>query len=539
MRSSADKTLRKVEDFIGRQAMLDRAAGVLLAVSGGADSVALLSLFLRLCAAAEEAGGQAFWRLHVAHLNHRLRGQESDEDADFVRRLAAASGISCTVGARDVRAYAETNGGGMEAAAREVRYEFLRTTAVAQGCDRIATGHTMNDQAETVLLRLLRGAGVRGLAAMRPVTSAPRFTVTPTREEGEMQDEAEAETDLTRYPLLIRPLLCLTREEIEAYCRQHGLAFRDDVTNDSRAYTRNRLRHEAMPVLRAIAPRVVERLAHTAEVLAGEEDALHELAARALDEARKEAARGEEGSAGKRQSFAYARAAFLRQPPSLMRRMIGEAIRRARADRDRGKGKRKEIVAAHLGAVERLVRGGASGDRVVLPRSLEVWREFDVIVFLMAPRRMKPRGQRAEEDSYRSLLNPSQPRLEAGGFVLTMARRQANACLREVRARNLEGRQRSGVDWMEVALDEAAIPDELVVRPRRRGETARVLGRGKINKLKKLMIDHKIASSRRATHPVVATLDGDYVWSPGLPPALRFAARDESQSLAILRASPV
>ena len=129
--------------------------------------------------------------------------------------------------------------------------------------------------------------------------------------------------------------------------------------------------------------------------------------------------------------------------------------------------------------------------------------------------------------------------MQAGGLLISISRQQPIACKREIVAQTEAEKNNLGVNWKQVALDEAALPEDLLVRPRRPGDRALVVQRRKRIKLKKLMIDHKIASSRRASHPVVTTLDGEYVWSPGLPPALRFAAHDRSTSLAILRATSV
>src|SRR5437867_758942 len=292
--------------------MLDGTRGVLIAVSGGADSVALLDMLVRLSLGdrewrlgdrEEQRGGGAeelgitqaplplqtsapqlfsnpqprspIPRIHVAHLDHMLRGRESAADAEFVRALAGRLGIQVTVRSVDVRVAAKASGRGIEETAREIRYDFLLAVANEAGCDRIAVGHTMTDQAETFLMRLVRGAGLRGLAAMRPVSEVPVFRLEKAegrsqKAEGERQkaegrrrkadnqslpsgsevsafrqqkaDNGSLPSALCLLPsvLLIRPLLCITREEVDAYCRQRALEFRTDATNLSLHYTRNR-----------------------------------------------------------------------------------------------------------------------------------------------------------------------------------------------------------------------------------------------------------------------------------------------------------
>ena len=550
--------------------MLGGTRGVLIAVSGGADSVALLDMLVRLSfgdrewelgvkeeqrgGAVEELGTTKaplrlcpsapqpvsnthppfpIPRLHVAHLDHMLRGGESAADAEFVRALAGRLGIQVTVRSADVRGAAKASGRGIEEMAREIRYDFLLGVANEAGCDRIAVGHTMTDQAETFLMRLIRGAGLRGLAAMRPVSKVPIFRQGKAEGRRQKADNESLPSAFCLLPsvLLIRPLLCITREEVDAYCRQRGLEFRTDATNLSLHYTRNRIRNDVLPALRAINPRVAESISRAAENIAGDQDALDGLASSLLRKARflSDAWRGIDGG-----TDAYSVAALLEQPAGMRRRMIIEAIRvmRAGAIREKRYGA-GEVSFAHVAAVEGLLAANASGKHITLPCSLEVWREFDALVF-------KPVARALKEAPYQSPISSACPDAQAGGFAFTLQRNLPNEMLNSVIEETRRARQRAGRDWTTVALDDRALPEELVIRPRLRGQRAHVFGQRKTIKLKNLMIDHRIPSSRRATWPLVTTPDGVYIWSPGLPPALEFAARDETrdvgQRLAILRA---
>jgi len=497
--------------------MLEGSTGIVVAVSGGADSVAMLDMLV---------GGIGGWglgvgaeqktmshlladpqpptpnpRLHIAHLDHKLRGHESAQDAEFVKALAERLGLPASISSIDVRAIAESAKRGIEEVARELRYEFLVHVARENGCDRIAVGHTMNDQAETVLMRLIRGAGLRGLAAMRPISASPRPRVAPS-------------------PLVIRPLLCLTREEVEEYCRERALEFRTDATNASLDYTRNRIRCEVIPALRAINPQAVASIARAAENLASEEDALAAITTSVLSTARiNEVHNGADCSLHK-----YSVAALLEHPVGLRRRMILEAIKLARK-----KSAKQEITSKHLAEVESLLESASSGKHVCLPDQLEVWREFDAIV-------LKVNQSHA---AYDVTLDSTHTPAEAGGFVFTIERPVAGHSLNSIVAEAQQAKRSTGRDWMAVALDDRELPASLIIRPRMKGERAHVVGQRKTKKLKNLMIDHRIPSSRRATWPVVTTPDGDYIWSPGLPPSAKFAAHDEIPSLAILRASIV
>ena len=465
--------------------MLEGASGILVAVSGGADSVALLDMLSRLTAGSDAR------RIVVAHLDHRLRGAQSAEEAEFVRGLARRYGLESIIGGANVRAEAEALGRGIEETARELRYRFLMDAACGHGCERIAVGHTMSDQAETFLMRLARGAGLRGLASMRPVRPAI------SNLESELSDDR---------PLLIRPLLAITREEVEEYCRERGLEFCTDPTNLTLDYTRNRVRREVLPALRAINPRIVESIARAVENIAADHDALARASRALLDQAR----------AG---GHAYRIAGFVDQPEGLRRRMIIEAAG----------GSGKEVSAAHIASIEELIMRGQSGSRLELPGGVEVWREFDLVVFAARP----APGALAYEHE----IGEGTACVRAGGLEISLSRGVRGEKLDEVLDEARRERERTGRDWMLVALDDRALPERLTIRPRRRGERAEVEGQAGIKRLKNLMIDHKIPSSRRARWPVIATPDGLYIWSPGLPPSSKFAARGRPDGLAILRAS--
>jgi tRNA(Ile)-lysidine synthetase-like protein len=523
-------TLEKVRAFIQRHQMLEGANGVLVAVSGGPDSVALLDMLASLNSGIV---------LNVAHLDHMLRGRGSGEDARFVRSLAKKLKLKSAISKVDVRARAKESKRGIEEVAREIRYEFLLRAARKLGCDRIAVGHTMNDQAETVLMRLVRGSGLRGLAGMRPVTPAHHFEnvewETSWPEEYSQNPVIAAAHLPSHVPLLIRPLLCITRGEVEAYCRDRKLDVRIDPSNTSREYTRNRFRSDVLSVLQELNPHVVERVAATAEIIAGESDALDHVASSLMEQTRVRSALPEDSS----EAAAYSITALLRQPPGLRRRMLIKAIAQAREDSSAAK--TTQIDRGHIEMVERLLTEGISGSRIVLPGGFEVWREFDALVLrqsALAPVEGDT-GVEADSQRYAREISMLAPLVEAGGFNISLVRGQPGDLLLPAIEQARRERDRLGHDWMSAVLDDRLLPERLVVRPRVRGERVRALGHSRTKKLKNLMIDHRIPTSRRAIWPVVATPDGQYVWSPGLPPADEFAARDETHGLAILRASGV
>jgi tRNA(Ile)-lysidine synthase len=205
-----------------------RDTRVLLAVSGGADSVALLRAMARV-----ERQGMA--RLMVAHLHHGLR-PSAEDDAQFVRELSLQHGLECFVGREDVAEVAREQGDGIEAAARFVRYGFLLQTAEEQGCRYVLTGHTDDDQVETILHNIIRGCGIAG---MRGMPKARQLSPAVT---------------------LLRPMLEVPRETVRDYLSTLGQSWREDETNCYLEFTRNRLRHEVLPLLASLNPRFAEVL---------------------------------------------------------------------------------------------------------------------------------------------------------------------------------------------------------------------------------------------------------------------------------------
>jgi tRNA(Ile)-lysidine synthase len=222
-----------------------------LAVSGGADSVALLRIAHRLA----PAHG---WALQVLHLDHGLRGEDGRADAAFVADLADKLGLPCTITVRETEAAASEQKLGLEETGRLLRYEWFGSLLTANLLDAVATGHTLDDQAETVLNRLLRGAWSAGLSGIYPSVAARDLV-------------GAAHTPQTRGQIL-RPLLATRRNALRSWLTEIGQPWREDASNADLHFTRNRIRHELLPVLRSFNPRVDEQLAQTAELARAEEE---------------------------------------------------------------------------------------------------------------------------------------------------------------------------------------------------------------------------------------------------------------------------
>jgi tRNA(Ile)-lysidine synthase len=302
-----------------------------VAVSGGPDSMALLHALVRIGMAAPGP------ELVVAHFDHGLRGSESAEDAAFVAAAADRLRLECVIGRDDVAGRARAVRRNLEAVARELRYEFLLRAALERGAPRVATGHTASDQAETVLMRLGRGAGVDGLAG-----------IASTR-------------PLAKGVLLVRPLLALTRKAVLGYCAEREIPYRIDATNADVELTRACVRHEILPRLERATPGATANLARTAALAADDREYFADVVARTLLEWNV----AETGPA------ALPAAAVLDLPPAVRRRVLREAVRRARGDL-------KRLTAAHVEMLERLAERGSGAAE--LPYGVRARREGHFLI---------------------------------------------------------------------------------------------------------------------------------------------------------------
>lgn len=410
-------------------ALLPRGGTVLCAVSGGADSVYLLDRLNTL-------RGRTFFdfTLVAAHYNHHLRGAESDRDEAFVREFVAGycgaarvtdeggeytlPPVELVVGHGDVGLEAKRRRQGIEETAREMRYAFLYETARAVGADVIATAHTADDNLETLLLHLVRGTGLQGLTGIAP-----------------------------KQGMLVRPLLAVTRREIEAYLRLYGIPHVEDSSNADESYSRNKMRRQVLPLLEQFNPALRENSIEMIRCLRADNDYLNAQAGEI-------AARAEVTEDG----VSIAAAAIAQAPDPL-------AVRAVRGLLARTAGGITDCAAAHLEAVTALCRGSDPSGEVRLPGGRTARRIYDRLVITDRPP-LPP-------------LDPFAPR------------RGENPV--------------PGTDWI-LRLDAAPWPG-LVIRPRRTGDEIVLPGRPR-RSLKKLFIDRKIPRRRRECIPVLADADG-------------------------------
>ena len=296
-------------------------AVIAIAVSGGADSISLLVALDEL-----RKTGKLDLRIAAAHFNHKLRGDESDADEAFVRELCVNRKIEFAVGHSQVKPTSN-----IEQAARLERYDFLRRTADALKASYVLTAHTVNDQAETFLLNLIRGSGVQGLSGMRPIRNL---------------------SDNDPVIKLARPLLGWARRgDTESYCHEIGVSYRSDTMNEDEAFTRVRIRKILLPLLQDFNPKIIERLAETARLLGHEIGQNGEIPAEPLKLA--ELKKMSEGPLNR-----------------LLRSWIGA-----------NRGNLKQISAKHVDAIRRLINSRKSGKIVEIPGGSTIEKQGGMLVF--------------------------------------------------------------------------------------------------------------------------------------------------------------
>jgi tRNA(Ile)-lysidine synthase len=449
--------------------LLRPGEALLAGVSGGADSVALLDILVR--------GG---WRPHVCHLNHQLRGNAAETDAAFVRRLAGHHQLACTIESRDVTRFAADHGYSLEQGARHARLEFFEAVAARTGIGKLALAHNADDQVETFLMRLLRGAGVPGLVG-----------IWPERQIGSLR--------------VIRPLLGARREAIRDYLAARGLAWREDQTNADRRFIRNRIRHELLPMLeREFNPAIREVLARTAEILRDEDFyLLHHVARRYY-------------MAVCRDDAVNVRA-LADCPVAVQRRLVrfwlgGETEHGPRYSFEQ------------IEAVRQLALADAPGGQVDLPDELVAWREYD---WLRKAHRRELQPLRGEWPV--ALEGTTRVRELNTEFVAARIAAPAAAA----RARSARPAR------CEEQFDLDTLGAGLVVRTWRQADRFQPLGMSQPKKLQDFFVDEKIPRHKRHRLPVLCAGDGRVVWVVGHRIADPFKITAQTRRILKLRARPL
>ncbi len=443
----------KVRRFIKDGALVVRGDRVLVGVSGGADSTALL---LTLCSLRRSLGID----VEAAHFDHGLSpAATAAAELRAVRSLSNQLGVRLHTGAGNVRAHAKSKKLSIEEAARVLRYRFLARTAAA-GCDTVAVGHTKDDQAETVLLHIIRGSGLRGLAAMAADASWP--------------------LRLKSAPRLVRPLLAVTRAETERCCAHAGVVPIKDPSNQSPAHLRNRIRSELTPLLRSYNPRIAGALARLADAAALDVDALESLAAEALLKHRGPDAR-------------LSRQRLSAMPESLRRHAVRLAVTQATGDA-------RGLAERHIAAVVRAA-AGPTGARLDLPRGLTA-RVTRTAVELTTERPARPRTLPKRPAT---LPVPGEAKLGPWRFRAQLLRKKPADLT-------------SGGDACIALLDADACGKNLTLRGRRHGDRFHPLGLRSEKKLQDVLVDAHVPRQERDGLPLVLAKRG-IAWVASQRPA--------------------
>jgi tRNA(Ile)-lysidine synthase len=488
-----------VLETIRHSRMLAPGDRVAVAVSGGVDSVALLRLLQSL-------RPQLGITLLVAHFDHSLRAAESQADADFVASLAETSRLEFASAREDVAAAAARHRWNLEDAARRLRYAFF-TRLVEEGrATRVAVAHTTDDQAETVLARILRGTGPTGLAGIYPVAGT-----------------------------VIRPLLGVRRAALRHYLRDRGDTWREDSSNRDTRRQRARIREKLLPLLeQEFSSTIVERLADLAR-LAREEESFWTASVNERFGAIVRMGVGAEahrlaaaGASSPTQTLTIPISALLRPLPALSsedsRTLTERLIRRLYEEL---RGDRRQLTSRHVAQVIRLA-AGSSGRRIELPHAVTVDRNFDELVF--SQQRPPLASHQSTSRSPKVFQPETAPLKKAYQYTVELSLPSPGASA-SVSVAELASRfSLKVIDWplsprdtktCGEALDADLLRAPLILRNWRPGDSYRPRGRRQPRKLKQMFLAGRIPSRERSAWPVLESA-GSVVWARGLPPAADF-----------------
>lgn len=455
--------LRQLQNTVRKHGLFSPGQHVLVAVSGGADSVALLWM---LWEQRQELG----IRLTVAHLNHGIRGRSAADDAQFVRQLARRLRVPVVIGHARVPALARKEGISLEMAARRARYDFLVRAAARVRATVVATAHTADDQAETVLLKLVRGAGPKGLAGIS--YKATRQGVR-----------------------IVRPMLDLTRTEIVAFLRERGEAWREDETNEDESFQRNRVRHRILPILeKELNPKVRAALRRTADILREEDRWLDAVAASRLAKCRTRT-----GTLDlmrlRKQDLALRRRIFRLW-------LVAAGVPAERVDFDT------------LDRLERLLAPATAGKTVPVAGPWVVERRYQALVI----RRSNPTAANA----YRKTLKiPGKTVVKEAGLSIITSLAPGLVKDREARLGTFPARAS--------LCRTAAGSRKITVRSWRPGDRLRPLGMKGSKKIQDIAVDEKVPAAERQRLPLFEC-GGEIIWLPGYRVAQGWDVRRPSES---------
>jgi tRNA(Ile)-lysidine synthase len=452
-------TLKKVYLTIEGYDLIRQGETVLCAVSGGPDSVAMLHILVELVETQ-----QLGWKLHVAHVNHGLRGAESDDDERFVRALAEKFKLPFHAKTVDVKGARDKERMSLEEAARKLRHEYLQGLALEIGAQKIALAHNLDDQAETILHRILRGTGLRGLKGMAPIRVISR------------------KHDL----FLIRPMIESERPEVEAYLKERKIAFRTDLSNYDTSLTRNKIRHKLIPAIESdFNPRVKMALVKLGQTAGSFYLLLREIAKEVYENTKMLSGEGE---------VCLSVEEFAKLPPAIQTLIIDRSVKTIL-------GRLPQLNFEHYLEIISLCGEHAFQKTIRLPRGLEARREGYVLK-IARPREEPP-----------PIKFTRQKVKIPGRTLIRKLNLEINAEVQEGRIVGLKDFIRNK-DYTEEIIDFEKLQGPLVVRLRSKGDQFVPLGSRGSTKLKKFFIDNKVPKSVRDRIPIV-TDNSRIVWVVG------------------------
>lgn len=470
------KIHRAVDQTLHAHCMIQTGDKVLVGVSGGPDSVALIHV-LHVLAPKYEL------KLAVAHLNHGLRRNEADSDQAFVTALAKKFEMPVYVEKQDVRCYQKSHRLSIEEAARQVRYRFYHRIVSEYGYDKVALGHQADDNAEQVLMAMLRGSGPLGLAGIPPI-----------RPDG-----------------VIRPLINLRHADILDYLAARDINYVVDSSNRDPRFLRNKIRTRLMPDLQAeYNPKCVDSLNRMAAILSAEEEWIESL----IEPIFKDVL-AFKGS----QRLGLSLAGLNQKPIAVQRRLIRKALVLV-------KGHLRRITFAHIETILKLAQQGAPGGRQDLPDHISVWRDQDRLLISKVQKMLhRPAGERFSPTGleYRYQL------LKADKILIKEAGLQI--CFSEIPIEQVENWRRTEQQIVFMDRDKVSFP--LVIRNFRPGDRFSPLGMNGRQKLKKYFIDHKISRTERMKCPIVISRH-KIIWVVGY--RLDNAVKIDPQTRNVLKA---
>ncbi|MDF2724722.1 MAG: tRNA(Ile)-lysidine synthetase, partial [Paenibacillus sp.] len=477
---STMELLKKVESIIRQERLAEAGERIVVAVSGGPDSMALLHILHALSA-------DMRFELIVSHINHGFRPTESEEEARIVADFAARLGVRCEIGRFDLPDYIAQTGMNAQAAAREKRYAFLHETASTYGARKIALAHNADDQAETVMMRLLRGTGPSGLSGI------------PLR-----RTEKKLE--------LIRPLLRIYKSEIERHCSDHAIPVCRDSSNEQRKYFRNEVRLDVLPYLRGFNDKLPESLNRLADLMQAEDDWMEAEASSRFAEL----VTIERGERADRLSVSAGRFAALHV--ALQRRLIKLILNYVFSEADLSDYSRIEAIR-HV-----LTREQGKSTTLDLHERLKLVREYDSAMFV---------GSRPAEMPYAYMWT------EAGELLIVEeAGLELSATL--IGGGMLEpGLFARSTGQNEACFDRDLLQFPLTVRSRQPGDRMEPYGLKGTKKVKDMFIDEKMPLAARNRIPHVVDGAGRIIWIPGLRRSAHAAVSEHTSRVLIMKARPI